>query len=163
MSAHFIEEQVSRIAEFLLARQAMLACAESCTGGWISKVLTDKAGSSAWFERSFITYSNLAKQDMLGVSDSVLAQHGAVSDSVVQAMAQGALSHSASQYAIAVSGIAGPGGGSEHKPVGMVWLAWSGPKGVISQCQCFKGDRDAVRYQAVESALQGFLQCSDLL
>lgn len=158
-----IEQQVDAVAELLLNRQAMLACAESCTGGWISKVLTDKAGSSAWFERGFITYSNLAKQQMLGVSEQLLMAQGAVSEPVVRAMAQGAIDHSTADYALAVSGIAGPGGGSVAKPVGTVWLAWAGPDSVLSRCELFAGDRQAVRQQTVEMALQDFVQQFDLL
>lgn len=158
-----IQQQVEAVAEILLSRQAMLACAESCTGGWISKVLTDKAGSSAWFERSFITYSNLAKQQMLGVPETLLLQHGAVSGQAVRAMAQSALACSAADYALAVSGIAGPGGATADKPLGTVWFAWTGPKAVLSRRECFAGDRGAIRLQAVKSALDGLVGQIDRL
>jgi len=152
-----LEETLENIARGLLSRTALLACAESCTGGWIAKTLTDLAGSSAWFDRGFVTYSNAAKQDMLGVSALTLEQHGAVSEAVVREMAQGALSSSAASYSLAVSGIAGPGGGSVDKPVGTVWLAWADTT-VVAECFHFEGDREAVRAQAVEQALLGLLR-----
>lgn len=158
-----IQQQIDAVAKALLQRQSMLACAESCTGGWVSKVLTDKAGSSAWFERGFVTYSNLAKQQMLGVPEALLIEHGAVSQPVVHAMAQGALNHSAADYVVAISGIAGPSGGSTEKPVGTVWLAWAGPATVHSECALFAGNRDDVRRQAVEQALTGLIRHIDLL
>lgn len=135
-----------------------VAVAESCTGGWIAKVLTDIAGSSEWFERGFVTYSNQAKQDMLGVPPALLASAGAVSRATVEAMAAGVLSHSRAQLSVAVSGIAGPGGGTRDKPVGTVWIAWAGsPVGSCSRRFQFGGDREAVRRQAVAAALQGLL------
>lgn len=147
-----------RLGQKLAEQRLQLTVAESCTGGWIAKVLTDIPGSSAWFDRGFVTYSNAAKQDMLGVSATTLADHGAVSQAVVSEMAAGALSHSHAQLAVAVSGIAGPDGGSEDKPVGTVWLAWRRQGQVCRVARhLFAGDRDAVRYQAVEMALQGLL------
>ena len=147
-----------RIGVLLVARGHKLATAESCTGGWIAKCLTDVAGSSEWFERGFVTYSNRAKQEMLDVKDGTLIVDGAVSKATVAEMVQGALRHSAAQCALAVSGIAGPGGGAAHKPVGLVWFAW---KRLDGRCrtrrQLFDGDREAVRYQAVQLALQGVL------
>jgi len=132
----------------------MLATAESCTGGWVAKVCTDLAGSSAWFDRGFVTYSNQAKQDMLGVSAATLAASGAVSEQAVVEMVSGTLASSRAHWALAVSGIAGPGGGSADKPVGTVWFAWGGPDGWrLAQQFCFEGDRDAVRRQAVLKAL----------
>jgi nicotinamide-nucleotide amidase len=132
--------------------------AESCTGGWISKVATDIAGSSAWFDRGFVTYSNAAKQAMLGVRAETLDTHGAVSEPVVLEMVAGALGRSQAQVAVAVSGIAGPGGGSPDKPVGTVWLAWSVPgTPPWSQRLQLTGDREAVRRQAVQAALLGLL------
>jgi nicotinamide-nucleotide amidase len=132
--------------------------AESCTGGWIAKLLTDMPGSSAWFERGFVTYSNEAKRELLGVPNGLLVEHGAVSEPVVRAMAAGALSHGRGDLSVAVSGVAGPGGGSTTKPVGTVWLAWSGTGGATAARHClFKGDRDAVRRQAVAAALEGAL------
>jgi len=146
---------VERLAALLIARGDMLATAESCTGGWVAKVCTDLAGSSAWFERGFVTYSNEAKQEMLGVAAGTLASFGAVSEQTVVEMAAGALAHSRARWALAISGVAGPGGGTPDKPVGCVWLAWAGPDDwrLTRRCQ-FAGDRDAVRRQAVHTALQ---------
>lgn len=149
-----IERLVAGLAENLLARRQMLATAESCTGGWVAKVCTDPSGSSAWFERGFVVYSNPAKQDMLGVPAQTLAQHGAVSEQTVQAMVTGVLAHSRAQWAVAISGIAGPGGGSADKPVGSVWLGWGGPGDWrLSRCYHFDGDRDQIRREAVRTAL----------
>jgi nicotinamide-nucleotide amidase len=146
------------LAQRLLAAGLKLATAESCTGGWIAKCLTDIAGSSDWFERGFITYSNGAKQESLGVSAETLSLHGAVSEQCVREMAAGVLRHSPAQVAVAVSGIAGPGGGSADKPVGLVWIAWAWPNRSVSVTRCqFDGDREAVRRAAVASALQGLL------
>ncbi len=136
----------------------MLAVAESCTGGWIAQAVTAVAGSSQWFERGFVTYSNTAKMEMLGVQPTTLNAHGAVSEATVREMAEGALAHSHAQVALAVSGIAGPGGGTLDKPVGTVWFAWS-RLGWSTQAQVrrLSGDREAVRRQAVVVALQGAL------
>lgn len=142
------------IGHRLLSRGWTLATAESCTGGWISQVVTATAGSSAWFDRGFVTYSNTAKQDMLGVSADTLARHGAVSEATVREMAAGALAHSDAQVAISVSGIAGPGGASPDKPVGTICFAWALPDGQIdSETTCFDGDRESIRRQAVIHAL----------
>jgi len=147
--------EVARVAERLSAGHQRLATAESCTGGWIAKVCTDVAGSSAWFERGFVTYSNESKQEMLGVSADALAGQGAVSEPVVREMALGALHNSHAHWSLAVSGIAGPGGGSVDKPVGMVWFAWAGPQDrLLTRCSHFDGDREAVRLQTVQTALQ---------
>ena len=136
----------------------MLATAESCTGGGVAQAVTDVAGSSAWFERGFVTYSNLAKQQMLGVSEATLKQYGAVSEATVREMAAGALQHSDAQVALAVSGIAGPEGGTADKPVGTVWFAWSIKGGTtLAQRHQFPGNRAEVRAQAVNVALQGTL------
>ncbi|MBD3671537.1 MAG: nicotinamide-nucleotide amidase [Gammaproteobacteria bacterium] len=143
------------LGESLKQRQYRLATAESCTGGWVAKVITDVPGSSHWYERGFVTYTNLAKQQMLGVSASTLEQYGAVSEATVREMAEGALARSEAELAVAISGIAGPGGGSEEKPVGMVCLAWTGPVGVKLETFHFSGDREAVRRQAVQRALSG--------
>ena len=146
---------VARVAERLSASQQRLATAESCTGGWIAKVCTDVAGSSGWFERGFVTYSNDSKLEMLGVSVDVLAGHGAVSEPVVRQMALGALRNSHAHWSLAVSGIAGPAGGSADKPVGTVWFAWAGPQDqLLTRCCHFDGDREAVRRQTVETALR---------
>jgi nicotinamide-nucleotide amidase len=156
--AEVFYRQVTEIAEKLVRRGDRLATAESCSGGWVAKVCTDLAGSSAWFECGFVTYSNAAKQDLLGVTAATLASHGAVSGQTVLEMVAGVLANSRAQWALATSGIAGPGGGSRQKPVGTVWLAWAGPGGWQKSC-CFHfdGDRDAVRRQAVAAALDGLL------
>ena len=134
----------------------MLATAESCTGGGVAQAVTEVAGSSAWFERGFVTYSNLSKQQLLGVREDTLKQHGAVSELTVREMVAGALQHSAAQVALAVSGIAGPDGGTPDKPVGTVWFAWGMKHGVIfAQRHQLAGNRGEVRAQAVRIALQG--------
>lgn len=145
-----------RIGVELIRRGHVLATAESCTGGGVAHACTAVAGSSTWFDRGFVTYSNEAKCDMLAVSADVLAHHGAVSEEAARAMAQGALKHSRAQVAIAVTGIAGPGGGTPTKPVGMVWFAWveTGRPPVTRQVD-FSGDREAIRRQAVVAALDG--------
>jgi len=148
-----ITEAVQTVADTLLRRQWMLATAESCTGGMVAAACTDLAGSSAWFERGFVTYSNAAKTQMLGVDADLIASHGAVSEPVARAMAQGALQHSAAQLALAITGVAGPGGGSDAKPVGTVWFAFAGPWGLHSEVQHFGGDRAAVRQAAALHAL----------
>jgi nicotinamide-nucleotide amidase len=144
---------VQAVADTLLRRQWMLATAESCTGGMVAAACTDLAGSSVWLERGFVTYSNAAKTQMLGVDAQLIATHGAVSEPVARAMAQGALHHSAAQVALAITGVAGPGGGSAAKPVGTVWFAFAGPWGVHSEVQHFGGDRAAVRQAAALHAL----------
>ena len=135
----------------------MLATAESCTGGLIAARCTDLAGSSIWFERGFVTYSNAAKTEMLGVPAALISEHGAVSEPVARAMAQGALERSHAQVAIAVTGIAGPGGGSAAKPVGCVWFAWATPTGVWSERHVFPGDRAAVRAATVRYGVGALL------
>jgi len=146
------------VGERLERRGLMVATAESCTGGWAAQVLTSVAGSSAWFERGFITYTNRAKQEMLGVSAQTLELYGAVSEETVREMAQGAIQHSHAQVALAISGVAGPAGGSLQKPVGTVCFGWA-QRGMeaVSSRQHFAGDREAVRRQAVAFALQGVL------
>jgi len=148
---------LERLSRLLMTHELMLVTAESCTGGGVAAACTDLAGSSGWFEHGVVSYSNTAKQQLLGVSDSVLQQYGAVSEQTVQAMVAGAASDR--QVALAVSGIAGPGGGSEHKPVGTVWFAWGdamtrSPKKRWHRDSC---DRVAVREQAVDYALEGML------
>ncbi|MBY4838180.1 nicotinamide-nucleotide amidase [Pantoea sp. DY-5] len=158
MNDEQLQQLSHRIGEKLKRRQATVTAAESCTGGWIAKVFTDISGSSAWFERGFVTYSNEAKQQMVGVQETTLQQHGAVSEQTVREMANGAAKAAAAEYAIAVSGIAGPEGGTPDKPVGTVWFAIVGPEGrVLAQRQIFAGDRDAVRRQSVAWALQTLL------
>lgn len=151
-------EQVAQIAARLLARGEWLAVAESCTGGLIAAACTERAGSSQWFERGLATYSNRAKQELLGVPEEVLAAHGAVSEATVRAMAQGLLTRAPVQHTLAVSGIAGPTGGSRDKPVGTVWIAWAQPAGVQAQGYLFSGDREAVRQQALHAALAGLIE-----
>jgi nicotinamide-nucleotide amidase len=150
---------VERLASELNQRNASIATAESCTGGWIAKVLTDMPGSSAWFEYGFVSYGNNAKTNMLRVNPTLIEQHGAVSGEVAEAMVAGALAASGAQLALAVTGIAGPEGGTPEKPVGTVWFAFAGAgKGVVSACQHFEGDRDTVRRQTVSTALTGVLK-----
>lgn len=148
--------QLSAITGALLQQhQATVTTAESCTGGWIAKVLTDIAGSSAWFERAFITYSNDAKQQMVGVRDESLQNWGAVSEQVVKEMAAGALKEANADFAIAVSGVAGPDGGTAEKPVGTVWFGFATARGkTLTKRYVFQGDREAVRRQTVAMALQ---------
>ena len=149
---------VSRLADVLRARGQRLATAESCTGGLIAAACTDLAGSSDWFERGFVTYSNEAKTELLGVDAALIATHGAVSEPVALAMAAGALAHSRADWAVAVTGIAGPGGGSADKPVGLVWLAWCRRAEAPQAARhVFPGDRAAVRGATVLRALQGLL------
>jgi nicotinamide-nucleotide amidase len=156
--AQLIGQQVARVAERLMSRGMLLACAESCTGGWVAKACTDLPGSSRWFERGFVTYTNAAKREMLGVDEGTLERFGAVSEQTVREMAAGALRHSHAQVSLAISGIAGPGGASEEKPLGTVCFAWvvagQTPR---SERRIFVGDREAVRCQAVTHALEGVL------
>ena len=142
----------------LTRRQLLLACAESCTGGWAAMVVTATAGSSDWFERGFVCYSNEAKQEMLSVPGETLAAHGAVSEPTARAMAAGALAHSRAGIALAITGIAGPGGGSPGKPVGTVCFSWCASGGAAeSETRVFTGGREAVRRAAVIRALSGLL------
>ncbi|HVY06286.1 MAG TPA: nicotinamide-nucleotide amidase [Burkholderiales bacterium] len=142
----------------LKARGFMMATAESCTGGWIGQVMTMVPGSSRWFDRGFVTYTNDAKQEMLGVQSATLKEFGAVSEQTVKEMVEGALARSRAQVAVAVSGIAGPDGGTPTKPVGTVMLAWgSKPGDIVSRAMRFSGDRDSVRRQTVIAALEGVL------
>lgn len=143
----------------LRAKGVMLATAESCTGGWVAQAVTAIGGSSGWFERGFVTYSDAAKQEMLGVSARTLAAHGAVSEQTAGEMAAGALAHSRAQVAVAITGIAGPTGGSPDKPLGMVCFAWAAQDAVLNaETRHFKGDRESVRRQSVIAALQGILK-----
>lgn len=146
---------VEDLARALSARGWMMTTAESCTGGLIAAACTELAGSSNWFDRGVVTYSNEAKADMLGVPAALIDQHGAVSEEVARAMALGALARSQAQVAVAVTGIAGPTGGSRDKPVGTVWLAWAPGAGPVITKRClFAGDRAAVRAATVIEALQ---------
>lgn len=147
-----------RVGAELRRRKLMLATAESCTGGWVSEAITMVPGSSDWFERGFVTYTYISKREMLGVSAATLDKHGAVSESTVREMVTGALARSHAQVAVAVSGTAGPTGGTPEKPVGTVCLAWGLKDGAAkSETQHFAGDREAVRKQSVEHALKGIL------
>ena len=153
-----LQQLAEAVGLVLKSRSWMLATAESCTGGWVGEAVTSVAGSSHWYERGFITYTNEAKQEMLGVSADTLAQHGAVSEETVREMAAGALKRSHAQVALAISGIAGPGGARPFKPVGTVCMAWElQGHAVASETFLFAGDRQQVRYQAVVAALQGLL------
>ncbi len=154
-----LEDLSVAVGQALLERKLMLACAESCTGGWVSEVVTAIGGSSQWFERGFVTYSNAAKQELLGVKADTLRRHGAVSEAVAGEMAVGALRHSHAQVALAISGVAGPSGGSPDKPVGTVCFAWVLRGGMpTAETRRFSGDREAVRRQSVRHALRGLLR-----
>lgn len=148
----------AQLAQALLARGWMLATAESCTGGLIAAACTDLSGSSNWFERGFVTYSNEAKTELLGVDPALIAQHGAVSEVVARAMAFGAVRHSQAQVSVAVTGVAGPTGGSPEKPVGLVWFGFQVDGQLTSEMRRFDGDRAAVRVATVEYALERLLQ-----
>lgn len=150
---------VEHLAAGLQRRGWRLATAESCTGGLIAAACTELAGSSNWFDQGVVTYSNEAKQALLGVPADQIAAHGAVSEPVARAMAQGVLRLSGVDLTVAVTGIAGPGGGSPDKPVGTVWLAWARQDGLVqAECHRFDGDRAAVRRQTVAVALTGLLE-----
>ncbi len=146
-----------QLADALRARGLMLATAESCTGGLIAGACTDLSGSSDWFERGFVTYSNAAKTELLDVPAALIEAHGAVSEPVARAMAEGAVAHSHAQLSVAVTGVAGPTGGSADKPVGTVWFGWCVNGSTHSECQRFDGDRAAVRAATVRHALAGLL------
>lgn len=156
--ADAITDLAARLGAALKVRKASLAAAESCTGGGIAEAVTRIAGSSAWFERGWVTYSNKAKAVELGVPPEVIRAGGAVSEAVVVAMASGARARAGTDWAVAVSGVAGPEGGTDEKPVGTVWLAWAGRDAVTTECHVFPGDRAAVRRQTVEKALAGLLE-----
>ena len=146
------------LADLMLKKGWLLATAESCTGGMISAACTDLAGSSAWFERGFVTYSNAAKTELLGVDAALIAAHGAVSEEVARAMAAGAIARSRAQVAVAVTGVAGPSGGSRAKPVGTVWFGFMLDGQLSSEVQHFDGDRAAVRLATVQHALKRLVQ-----
>ena len=148
----------TRVGQRLKAKKRRLVSAESCTGGWVAQAVTSIAGSSAWFERGFVTYSNEAKRELLGVKAATLRKHGAVSEETAREMARGALARSRGTLALAVTGIAGPGGGSREKPVGMVCFAWMDRKKLRSETRHFSGNRDGVRRKSVIRALQGVLE-----
>jgi len=159
-----LETLAADVGALLLANGQRLATAESCTGGWVAQCLTAIAGSSDWFERGFVTYSNEAKQEMLGVTRETLDRHGAVSVATAQAMAEGALQRSRANWAVAITGVAGPGGGSLDKPVGMVCFGWAGPDGIVAtDTQYFVGNREQVRAQSVDHVLRGILRRAAIL
>jgi len=148
----------ARLADSLQKKGWCMASAESCTGGLIAAACTDLAGSSNWFERGFVTYSNAAKTELLGVDAALIERHGAVSEAVARAMAQGAVARSHAQAAVAVTGVAGPGGGSPGKPVGTVWFGWTTPGGTVTEMKRFEGDRASVRQASVAHALTRLLE-----
>ena len=150
---------IGQLADLLLKKCFFLATAESCTGGMIAAACTDLAGSSAWFERGFVTYSNAAKTDLLGVDAALIAQHGAVSEAVARAMASGAVRHSQAQVSVAVTGVAGPSGGNADKPVGTVWFGFSVAGTLTSEVMRFAGDRAAVRAATVQHAVSRLISC----
>lgn len=154
-----LNQLAEQVGAALKSRGLMLASAESCTGGWVGEVVTSVVGSSHWYDRGFITYTNESKQEMLGVSAQTLAEFGAVSEQTVREMAAGALKHSRAHITLAISGIAGPGGATPSKSVGTVCIAWAMRSGAeLSHNFYFQGDRTAVRRQAVVAALQGVLR-----
>jgi len=154
-----VKNDVAAVARLCNARGWQVATAESCTGGLLAAAFTEWAGSSTWFERGFVSYSNAAKTTLLGVPADLIEAHGAVSEAVVRAMAEGAVQHSQAHVALAVTGIAGPDGGSRSKPVGTVWFGWhvagyaGAPAATHSECRCFAGDRSAVRQATMQHAL----------
>ena len=148
---------IGQLADLMLKNSLYLATAESCTGGMIAAACTDLAGSSAWFERGFVTYSNAAKTELLGVDAALIAQLGAVSEPVARAMAFGAIRHSQAQVSVAVTGVAGPTGGSVDKPVGMVWFGFSVGGMLSSEVMRFDGDRAAVRAATVRHSIEGLV------
>ena len=158
-----LRDLAEQLGECLVARGLKLASAESCTGGWLAKIITDIPGSSAWFTGSVVSYSNEAKQSLLGVSENTLKEFGAVSGETVLEMSDGLFAHTDADVAVSVSGIAGPDGGSEDKPVGLVWLSWGKrDKSVFANPYNFAGDREAVRKQSIKQALnnlQDLLVC----
>jgi nicotinamide-nucleotide amidase len=153
-----MNELAQQVGAALKARGLRLVTAESCTGGWVSMALTAVAGSSDWFERGYVTYSNAAKREDLGVAEDTLRRHGAVSEETAREMVAGALQRSGAQVALAITGIAGPTGGTPAKPVGTVCFAWAHGSNISSETRRFAGDRESVRRQSVDHALQGLLQ-----
>ena len=154
-----LHQLAAELGDKLLARGWMLATAESCTGGWVGQLLTSLPGSSQWYERGFITYANAAKIEMLDVPAALIETHGAVSEDTASAMAAGALKHSHAQAALAISGIAGPGGGTPRKPVGLVCYGWALEDGTVMSSTCrLDGDREEIRSRAVAAALRGLIE-----
>jgi len=157
-----MESLAKQVGQFLLEKGWKLVIAESCTGGGLGEQITSISGSSKWFDRGFITYSNQAKIEMLGVSPQTLEENGAVSEETVLEMAAGALKQSSAQLSIAISGIAGPDGGTPDKPVGTVWIGWATAKNVRAEKYLLNGDRQAIRRQAIEISLKGILAFEDI-
>lgn len=156
-----MNDLATKVGRRLRAAGEMLVTAESCTGGWVSGAVTSVSGSSRWFERGFVTYSDAAKRQMLGVKKKTLRKHGAVSEETAREMAKGALKRSRGTIAVAVTGVAGPTGGSAAKPVGMVCFSFATSKLVLSEMRHFKGNRESVRRQSVTRALEGLLELLD--
>ena len=153
-----MDEIARKVGAALKSRGLMVVTAESCTGGWVAMALTAIPGSSDWFERGYVTYSNAAKREALGVAEATLERHGAVSEETAREMASGALKNGRGQVALAITGVAGPSGGSRDKPVGTVCFAWAQGSKISSQTRRFDGDRESVRRQSVAHALQGVLE-----
>ncbi|MGI4814869.1 MAG: CinA family protein [Janthinobacterium lividum] len=153
-----LHELAATVGRALHAANLQMVSAESCTGGLVAAAITAHAGSSAWFERGFVTYSNDAKQESIGVPQALVDAHGAVSEAVARAMAEGALAHSHAQRSLSITGVAGPDGGSAEKPVGTVWFGWSGHGETLAERLVFEGDRTQVRLQAAIHALEGLLK-----
>ena len=153
-----MEQMVKKLGQCLMAEGALLATAESCTGGWIAKSITDISGSSQWLDRGFVTYSNVSKSEMLGVNPNLIEKYGAVSEQVAMEMAAGTLKNSQAIYSVSVTGVAGPGGGTDQKPVGTVCFGWAKVNNsVYVETKTFDGNREEIRYQSVQYALQGLL------
>lgn len=159
-----LETLAAQVADRLIERGEILAIAESCTGGWVGQCLTAIAGSSKWFDRGFVTYSNSAKVEALDVPDFTIKRHGAVSEPTARAMAQGVIAKSRGHWSLAITGVAGPTGGTPERPVGTVCFAWARcDGGCEAETRVFGGDREAVRAQSVRHALDGLLQRLDTL
>jgi nicotinamide-nucleotide amidase len=156
-----MDELAKRLGDRLKRANETLTTAESCTGGWAAQIVTSRAGSSAWFERGFVTYSNAAKQELLGVGAETLRAHGAVSEETAREMARGALERSQATIAVSITGVAGPAGGTVEKPVGTVCFAWARGGEVRSETRRFAGDRESIRRQSVILALEGVLRALD--
>lgn len=156
-----MQSLATTLGQRLKAAHAVLVTAESCTGGWAAQVVTSVSGSSEWFERGFVTYSNASKQELLGVESATLERHGAVSEETAKEMALGALERSRGTVAVSITGVAGPGGGSAEKPVGTVCFAWASDGAARSETRRFAGDRESVRRQSVIHALEGVLKLLD--
>jgi nicotinamide-nucleotide amidase len=161
LTGSVVHQLAVRAGNKLRDARLMLATAESCTGGLVATAITDVSGSSGWFERGFVTYSNQAKTEMIGVPAELIDKHGAVSEPVARAMAEGALLNSRAQVSLSITGVAGPGGGTEIKPVGMVCFAWTNRVHTSVETQVFKGDREQIRAQAAAHALRGLISLLD--